>query len=230
MIVTIDGPAASGKSSVARCLAQKLDYYYLYSGLLYRACAYVLAEYGGYTKTSFIDLRKEDVTALCNPDRIVYTYAHQTGERILFDRTDITAHLKSAVIDDYASLISIDLYVRQAVKVLQESIGAEHNIIADGRDMGTVVFPHAQVKFFLTASVEARAKRWQQDQQKRGNIVTYEQAVAILTERDHRDTIRDHSPLAVAPDAIMIDNTNLSAAETCALMEKIVREHNELGQ
>jgi CMP/dCMP kinase len=89
--------------------------------------------------------------------------------------------------------------------------------------MGTAVFPHANVKFFLTASVEARAQRWQHAQATVGNNFTIEEATAILTERDHRDTIREHSPLAVAQNAIMIDNTNMSAAETCQKIEDEVK-------
>jgi CMP/dCMP kinase len=199
MIITIDGPAASGKSSASRCLARKLQYYYLYSGLLYRACAYVLAEYAEYTKNKL--------------------------EKVLFDGIDITPHLKSVRIDDYASLISVDGRIRNAVGVIQKKVSMDYSIVADGRDMGTVVFPRAEIKFFLTASVEVRAHRWQENQQQRGNRVTIQEAIEILTERDQRDTIRDSSPLAVAPDAIMIDNSDLSAAETCNRMEQHIRDY-----
>src|SRR5580658_2507016 len=150
MIITIDGPAASGKSSVARCLAKRLNYYYLYSGLLYRGCAYVLLKYGNYTKEQARTIKPGELSVFFNTQRIKYSYTHATGEQLFFDDHDITPHLKSAVVDDWSSLISADPAVRMAIGTVQHAIGATHNVVADGRDMGTVVFPEAELKFFLT--------------------------------------------------------------------------------
>lgn len=224
IIITIDGPAASGKSSVSRCLARRLNYYYLYSGLLYRGCAYVLMKYGNYTKVQRRSIHPGELSDLFNNKRIKYTYDYEKGESLFFDGIDITPHLKSAKMDDYASMVSIEPDVRREVGIIQHAISVDHNIIADGRDMGTVMFPDATVKFFLTASVGVRAERWRLDQAKRGNNVTYDEAVAILSERDQRDTIRAHSPLEVAQDAIMVDNTTWSAEQTCNFMEQKIRE------
>jgi cytidylate kinase len=224
MIITIDGPAASGKSSAARCLAQKLGFYYLYSGLLYRACAYVLLKHG-HSKEQLAHIKPGIVSTLYNVERIRYVYNLRDGEQLFFDGTDITSHLKTSKIDDAASLLSANPFIRHAISMVQHAIGLQSNIVADGRDMGTVVFPHAEVKFFLTASVEARAMRWKTDQEKQGHSFTLEEVMAILSERDHRDTIREHSPLAVAKDAIMIDNTDMSAVETCKKMEDEVKKH-----
>lgn len=223
MIITIDGPAASGKSSAARCLAQKLGFYYLYSGLLYRGCAYVLLK-AGFTRKEFARIDPGSVSTYYNVKRIRYLYTLNHGEQLFFDGVDITAHLKTPKIDEASSLLAENAAIREAIRLVQQEYSATSNIVADGRDMGTVVFPHAEVKFFLTASVEARAQRWQRAQDNVGNSFTIEEATAILTERDHRDTIRDHSPLAVAPDAIMIDNTNMSAVETCQRMEDEVKK------
>jgi CMP/dCMP kinase len=223
MIITIDGPAASGKSSAARCLAQKLGFYYLYSGLLYRGCAYVLLK-AGFTKKEFARIDPGAVSTYYNVKRIRYLYTLNHGEQLFFDGADITAQLKTPKIDEASSLLAENPAIREAIRLVQQEYSATSNIVADGRDMGTVVFPHAQVKFFLTASVEARAQRWQHAQKTVGNSFTIEEATAILTERDHRDTIRDHSPLAVARDAIMIDNTNMSAAETCQKIEDEVKK------
>lgn len=222
MIITIDGPAASGKSSAARCLAQKLGFYYLYSGLLYRACAYVLLKQG-YTKEQLAHIEPGIVSTFYNVQRIRYSYTPRDGEKIFFDDVDITPFLKTPKIDDASSLLSANPFIRHAVATVQHAIGAQSNIVADGRDMGTVVFPHAEVKFFLTASVAARAMRWQQDQAKHGHQFTIEEATAILSERDQRDTIRNSSPLAVAADAIMIDNSMLSQQETCERMENEIK-------
>lgn len=223
MIITIDGPAASGKSSAARCLAQKLGFYYLYSGLLYRGCAYVLLK-EGYTKEQLARIEPGIVSSVYNVQRIRYHYTQREGEKLFFDATDITPFLKTPKIDDASSLLSANPFIRQAISVVQHAIGLQSDIVADGRDMGTVVFPRAEVKFFLTASVEARAVRWQQDQANQGHQFTIEEATTILSERDQRDTIRDHSPLSVAPDAIMIDNTQLTAQETCLKMENVVKQ------
>ncbi len=222
MIITIDGPAASGKSCTARCLAQKLGYYYLYSGMLYRACAYVLLKHGGYSKAQLAHIKPGIVSGLFNVHRIRYLYTARDGEKVFFDECDITPHLKTPAIDDASSLLGLNKAIRQAVSMVQHAIGTHENIVADGRDMGTVIFPHAEIKFFLTASVEERARRWQASQEKSERHFTLPEAHAILTERDQRDTIREHAPLAVAPDAIMIDNTFLSAQETCERMEALV--------
>jgi len=226
MIITIDGPSASGKSSLARSLAKRLFYYYLYSGLLYRGCAYVLMKYGNYSKHTIRGATPHDVSELCNSKRILYSYNYTDGERLFFDGADITRHLKTPLIDDCSSLISTVPAIREEVRIIQHMLAAQQeNLIADGRDMGTIAFPHADVKFFLTASVEVRAERWRLDQEKRGNAVTHAQAVEQLSERDRRDTIRYYSPLAVAPDAIMIDNSALSAEQTCALCERYLERH-----
>lgn len=224
MIITIDGPAASGKSSAARCLAQKLGFYYLYSGLLYRACAYVLIKYGGYGKQQLTHLSPEAVSTYFNVKRIRYVYTLTRAEQIFFDGVDITHHLKAPAIDDASSLLSANPFIRHAVSMVQHAIGMHSDIVADGRDMGTVVFPKAEIKFFLTASAQERVARWRADQEKRGHVMTLEEAFSILSERDHRDTIRAYSPLSVAQGAIMIDNTDLSAAQTCERMEREVRK------
>ena len=225
MIITIDGPAASGKSCAARYLAEKLGYYYLYSGMLYRACAYILLKHGGYSKAQFAHIKAGVVSGLFNVQRIRYLYTVRDGEKVFFDEVEITPHLKTPVIDEASSLLGINKAIRNAVSLVQHAIGTHENIVADGRDMGTAIFPHAEIKFFLTASVEERARRWQASQEKCGRLFTVQEAQAILTERDQRDTIREHAPLAVAPDAIMIDNTYLSAEETCEQMEIVVKKH-----
>jgi cytidylate kinase len=218
MIITIDGPGASGKSSLAQAVAEKLSLYYLCSGMLYRACAYILHHYAGYSAEKIAHPTTEDVEQYCNQYRIRYVYT-LNGIQIFFDNHDITAHLKSATIDLYSSLISADKAVRIEVlqlqqAIAQEAIAQDRDLIADGRDMGSVAFPDADYKFFVTASVDARARRWQKDQAARGNVVSLEEAVLAISERDERDTHRAHAPLVVPDGAIMIDNTDLTLEKT----------------
>lgn len=222
MIITIDGPVASGKSSLAQAVAEKLGLYYLCSGMLYRACAYILHRYAGYSEKKITHPTTEDVEQYCNQYRIRYLYTLR-GIQIFFDKHDITAHLKSETIDAYSSLISANKAVRIEVLRLQQIIAQGHDLIADGRDMGSVAFPNADYKFFVTASVDARAQRWQKDQAARGNIVTLEKAVLAVSERDERDTHRAHAPLIVPDGAIMIDNTDLVLEETERLVLSYIK-------
>lgn len=219
MIITIDGPASSGKSSVARLLAEKLGYYYYCSGLLYRACGYVLKYYAGCSKHRLETVSPEIVSLYCNVHRLVYKYTIIEGARIFFDQEDITIHLKTPEIDQCASMVSANNAVRIEIMTIQRYI-ADNNpmMVADGRDMGSVAFPQAEYKFFLTASVYERARRWHADQEKRGIVVTYDDALKALSERDQRDTVRAHAPLVVPADAITIDSTDMTLQQTVHAM------------
>ncbi len=216
MIITIDGPVASGKSSVAKELAKKLGFYYLYTGLLYRALAYTAASEYGYTSESLASLSDENMQTLFG--NMVYSYTPEQGPRIIYKNNDITGFLKQADIDRCASLVSAQPHVRQQVLIFQRKLSMQHNCIADGRDCGTVLFPHAEYKFFLTANPAVRAVRWQKDQARCGMYVSYERALHDIQERDTRDTQRAVSPLKPALDAVIIDNTERSLQETIQYM------------
>ena len=220
MIIAIDGPTASGKSTVARMLAQNLGYYYVCSGLLYRALAYLLITHYGYTEHTVINVKPEDIAACFDPQEFSYIYLplKDSQERIFFNQEDITPHLKDSVIDKITSITSTNLYVRHFVTTLQRSFARDHDIVIDGRDVGTAVFPDAQAKFFLTASIEVRAKRWLCDQKKRGNNFSVQQAIEKISDRDKRDKERDIAPLAISEDAFVVDNSNLNLQETFDLM------------
>jgi cytidylate kinase len=218
MIITIDGPAASGKSSLARALAQKLTLYYLCSGMLYRACAYILHHYAHYSEQNISHPKREDIVHYCNTYRVNYVYSIHHGVQIFFDGQEITSHLKSAVIDTCASLLSSNKELRIEVLGMQRAIADGHDLVADGRDMGSVAFPHADYKFFLTASVDERARRWQNDQAAQGNIISLESAAHAISQRDQRDTIRAHAPLILPEGAITIDNTNVTHEQTLQMI------------
>ena len=218
MIITIDGPVASGKSTISRILADKLEYYYICSGLIYRAIAYVLVNHYGYTPETLSSVRVEDVMQCADPKRLQYSYDELSQERIFFDHEDITSYLKDKFIDNITSLVSVNKDVRKAVTLLQRDIADNHNVIIDGRDVGSVVFPNAQLKFFVTASVAVRAERWRKDQERYNNYVSLEEAIRLITERDERDKKRALAPLIVPEDAIIIDTSDVTVEQAVEKM------------
>ncbi len=220
MIITIDGPTASGKSTTARALAEQLGYYYLNSGKLYRALAYLLQQQG-YDATRIAQVDEQEVRELLNPQRLIYRY--QAGaEQIFFDGTDITNHLDSPQISDLASRLSVVPFVRNAVNALQHRLAEQHDVVADGRDVGSVVFPQAELKIFLTAPLEVRAKRWQKKQRGLGKELSFDQAVHDVGERDERDMTRAIAPLVVPEGAVVISNEDKTIDATVRDIVKLV--------
>jgi len=222
MIITIDGPTASGKSTLGRMLAKKLGYYYLYSGLMFRALAYVLKHQYGYTKEQFERPRINEVDQILDPKRFVYTYDDQHKERIFFDGVDITPHLKAEGIDQLASVVSKNSDVREKLMNLQRSIAKANDVIVDGRDSGSVVFPYADYKFYVTASEDERAKRWLKQQGSYGTHRSLGDARAFIHERDQRDSQRTFAPLMIPEGAHVIDNTDQTPQETLNSMLAII--------
>ena len=232
LIVAIDGPAGAGKSTVARALAQRFGLLNLESGAMYRAFALKALQAGVATS---------DATAL-------ETLAHTTqvrlvagrnetgdGNRVLLDGIDVTGQLRTPQITAAASEVSVHPPIRRWLVGLQQSLGAQGNVVMEGRDIGTVVFPHAPVKIFLDASPEKRGeRRYEQtrgDQQLGGTAVVTQLPTTVLEEireRDRRDRTRADSPLRPAPDAIIIDSTDLTLdeviARAAALVEGYLRD------
>lgn len=225
MIITIDGPVASGKSTVSRMLAHKLRYYYLCSGLLYRALGYLLINKYGYTLETVGNPQEEDIMSCFDSHKFLYQYASDTQERIVFDGVDITVQLKERFMDKVASIVSVNEQVRTAVTQIQRDIASEYNVVTDGRDVGSVVFPHAEYKFFITATVEVRAARWRKDQEKYGNHFSVDEAIAIITDRDERDKNRTIAPLIVPEGAIVIDTSDLDIEQTIDAMLKHIKNY-----
>ena len=219
MIITIDGPTASGKSSVSRVLASRLGYYYLYTGLLYRAIAYLLIIHEQETIETIAHADLEKVRALVNSERLSYRYDPQDQEQIFFDGINITCHLKDPIVDQAASILSTNNQVRELLNQLQRSIAQKVHVVIDGRDAGSVVFPHAEHKFFLTADQQERALRWYHEQRARGNDITLEQARESIAARDARDSSRDHAPLIIPEGAKTIDTSGITIVDA---VQKIV--------
>lgn len=218
MIITIDGPTASGKSSLAHYIAQRLGLFHLNSGLLFRALAYCLMTYEDYTVEKIMHPQDEDILHVLQDIR--YDFIHQKA-RVTYKECDITPFLKSPLMDQMASLLSTHLFVREQLLHFQRAYAKNHSVVVDGRDAGSIVFPEASCKIFLTASPAARAERWLAANRARGRTYTHERALDEIKTRDERDATRTVAPLVIPHDAIVIDNTGLDIEETynhfCAL-------------
>jgi cytidylate kinase len=214
MIITIDGPVASGKSSVAQQLAQRLGFYYLNTGLLYRAVAYVVAQQQpAKAAGNGCQLEPADLTFVNN---LVYTY-HDGKAAIGLNGQDLTPRLYQAELDRQASIISAQPAVREALLALQRSIAQTHDVVADGRDCGTVVFPLAAVKFYLTADAQTRAKRLMQGDRRYAGMDLV-QVMAAVQERDQRDQTRPIAPLKVPQAAVVVDSSSMTIDAVVELM------------
>lgn len=220
MIVTIDGPSASGKGVTARRLAQELGCFYLNTGLLYRAIGYLLVNKFNYTHEQLGAPSAADVQKCA--DDILYTYTTGEREKIIVDDVDITQQLKDQAVDTYASVVSTNSAVREAVVTIEREVAQKHNVVVDGRDSGSAVFPQAEHKFFLTASLEVRAQRWQKEQLAQGKEFSLEEVRVAIAERDERDSERVLAPLVIPTGAEKIDNSELTIEQTVvAILEKI---------
>jgi cytidylate kinase len=221
MIITIDGPTASGKSTIARALAEELNFYYISSGILFRAVAYALL-HDGHTYDEFATLATKDIKKYLH--ELSYHYSAGQKEQVLLMKENITPYLKTPEIDRGASIIALNRNVRKLLLMLQKKIAQKHDVVVEGRDSGSVVFAHADIKFFVTASEQERARRWQADQKKKGNAFTLKESLQEIKERDVRDATREIAPLVIPQDAICIDTTNMSLQEVIAVILKEIKK------
>jgi CMP/dCMP kinase len=211
LIIAVDGPSGVGKSSSSRALAERLGYQYIDTGALYRVIGLLAWE----QQTNPSDA--ERLAALCEnlPLRFV---SNETGVRILLGERDITAAIRQPEVSQMASKVSAQPVVRQGLLTLQRNMGEGGGIVMEGRDIGTVVFPDADVKFYLDASAEERGRRRHAELQQQGVTTTVEVTVREMAERDQRDSSREHAPLRCADDAIRIDTTGFSLNEVIDTM------------
>jgi cytidylate kinase len=217
LIIAIDGPVGSGKSTVARGVAELLGYTYLDSGAMYRALA---------LKANRRGVSLSDAAALeaLSRDTHIDLERGADGQRVLLDGEDVTQTIRTAEVSQAASHVALVPGVRQVLVDEQRRAGSRGGVVMEGRDIGTVVFPHADLKVFLDASVEVRAeRRWREHQQK-GDGLTLAQVVDEVRERDLRDRSRVASPLLRAKDAVLVDNTAMDAVETARLIVQLARE------
>lgn len=222
MIITIDGPTASGKSSIAKALAQRLSFYYLNTGLLYRAVAYIVLSRipANNVQQWLAQATEKDFQFISN---ISYEY-QQNEPHILFEKQDITEHLFDASIGQYASIVSLNTIMREKLLPIQRNVAQKHNIIVDGRDCGSVVFPNAEHKFFLTANLDVRAERVLLDPKRKADPSDLEKIKADLLERDQRDRERAVAPLITPNGAIVIDSSAMTFEQTIDTFLKHVQQ------
>lgn len=204
-VITIDGPSGSGKGTVSKILADKLGYTYLDTGALYRAMAWK-------TRDAKADLENEDALKKI-VDNIRITFE---GERIFVDDTDVTSEIRTGEIAELSSQVSALPVVRAGLFSKQRDLCLHGKVVIEGRDTGTTIFPEAENKFFLDASVEERARRRYQELKARNPEITIEETIEDLKKRDSRDSTRENSPLKKTNDMIYIDSTNLTVEEVVA--------------
>ncbi len=224
MIITIDGPSASGKSTASRLLAQQLGYYYINTGMLFRAIAYILLYKKSFIIEQLSELSSHDFNNAIRVDDLTYHYLPEGLVQITYQQEDITQFLKSPMIDKAASVLGTSQIARNFLMHYERELARNHNVIIEGRDCGSVIFPDAPIKFFLIADSSQRARRWQQDQKQKGQDVSLQQAIQVVQERDERDTKRKLAPLIKPTDATVIDNTCLTIAQTVDAMLNVVKE------
>lgn len=220
MIIALDGPAGSGKSSVAKQVASALGFHYLDTGAMYRACA-VLALKKGFSVES-----ENEVRELAEGCRIDFAYDEGTAlpSKIFIDGHEVTEQIRTPEIDAAVSPVSKHKAVRDAMVAKQRELSSEGNYVVEGRDIGTVVFPQAELKIFMTASPEVRAKRRSLQNEQSGLPSEYEKIYRGILARDEADTQRTVSPLRPADDAIILDTSNLSQQEVLDIIIELACE------
>jgi cytidylate kinase len=215
-VVAIDGPAASGKSTTARRVADRLDFVYLDTGAMYRAVTWKALETG-------TDLGDQTALgALASSIRLEFR-SGESEVRVLVDGEDVTEELREPRISRAVSEVSSVPAVRRAMVRTQRNIGAEGRCVVEGRDIGTVVFPNAPVKIFLAASLEERARRRRRELSDRGVIQGLEALMEEIRTRDAMDSEREDSPLRQAEDAIVIDTTRMTIEEQVAEVVRVAQ-------
>ena len=217
--IAIDGPAGAGKSTMARTVAKELGYIYVDTGAIYRTVGY-------YVDLCGIGPRDVDgVTRLIDEVNIEIRYDDNGVQQMILNGKDVSGEIRTQRMSDYASKLSTLQVVRDFLLDVQRDMARHNNVVMDGRDIGTVVLPDAQVKIFLTASAEVRANRRLLELQQKGDKrSTYETVLKEIRERDDRDTNRPIAPLKPAADSVLLDTSELNIEQAVAAMKEIVEK------
>ena len=216
--IAIDGPAGAGKSTIAKRLAKELGYYYVDTGAIYRTVAYFMDLLGISPKdTDGVERYIDELT-------MEMEYDEAGLQHMIMNGMDVTDDIRTPDISQKASLVSAQPVVREVLLDMQRDVAKKHNVIMDGRDIGTVVLPRAQVKIFLTASAEVRAARRHAELQAKGSKDSFEKVLADLKQRDMQDSTRAIAPLKQASDAVKVDTDNLDIDGVVAAIMEIVKQ------
>ncbi len=216
--IAIDGPGGAGKSTIAKRLAKELGFYYVDTGAIYRTVAYFLDLLGISPKDV------DGVERYIDELTVAIEYDEDGLQHMIMNGMDVSEDIRSPEISLKASDVSAHAVVRDMLLDMQRDVAKKHNVIMDGRDIGTVVLPRAQVKIFLTASAEVRAQRRFQELQAKGKKDSYEQVLKELQKRDYQDSHRQIAPLKQAKDAIVVDTSSLDIDGVVAAIRAIVQE------
>lgn len=214
--VAIDGPAGAGKSTIARRLAAELGYRYVDTGAIYRTVAYFMDLWGVSPKDV------DGVNRYIDELTVEIEYDEDGLQHMIMNGMDVTKDIRTPDISQKASLISAHARVRDMLLDMQRELAEQNNVVMDGRDIGTVVLPHATVKIFLTASPEVRAKRRCDELSAKGQKVDYNKVLKDIQQRDYQDTHREIAPLKMSRDSIKVDTSDMTIEEVLEKLKEIV--------
>ena len=220
--IAIDGFSSTGKSTLAKQLAKHLGYIYVDTGAMYRAVAYFAMQNGFITSSSF---DKSALIAALPTIQLSFEFNEALGfAEMYLNNENVETQIRTIEVSNYVSKVAEVSEVRAKLVEQQQEMGKNKGIVMDGRDIGTVVFPEAELKIFMTASAATRAQRRFAELQQKGDEVSYEEVLKNVEERDYIDTHRADSPLVIADDAIEIDNSELNKAEQFTIVLDLVNE------
>jgi cytidylate kinase len=217
--IAIDGPSGAGKSTVARRVAAELGYAYIDTGAMYRAVALRALKQG-------VSVENEADCVVVAEEADIAFQPSGAGQLVLLDGEDVSEAIRTMAVTQLSSPMSAISGVRRVLVARQQAMGQAGGVVMEGRDIGTVVFPHAEVKIFLTAEEEERARRRQKDLQRAGREVSLEEVIAMQRERDERDSSREDSPLIAADDAVYIDSNPMNEDEVVAQVLRLAHERS----
>ena len=223
--IAIDGYSSTGKSTLAKQLASNLDYVYVDTGAMYRAVTF-FAMQNGYISEQFFD--KQTLINSLSSIKLQFHYNSELGfAEMYLNEVNVENEIRTIEVSNFVSKVAEVSEVRSKLVQQQKEIGKKKGIVMDGRDIGTVVFPDAELKIFMTASAETRAQRRFDELQSKGQNVSYEAVYKNVQERDYIDTHRDDSPLVIADDAIEIDNSYLTREDQFKVVLELVNENTK---